>query len=317
MPASRCRSALYEPADFTDRGRIPRGEAAARQPDRRPTAIFAASDEMAIGALLAARELGYRVPEDSLGRRHRRRMSSASSSGSRPSTSSRSGRASGPPTRSSPSSRRGRPRPPPGTAVRAHRAARPRVCPPDARRQSGASLESRDARPPRQRPRRLRHPKPGCPPERIGTARAMTLDLEAIYIDLHRHPELSFQETRTAGVITATSTALGIEIRSGIGGPGAAWSASSATAGSRRVAARRHGRAPRRGAHRSRLREHGARHRPRGARGAGDARVRARHARHRACSARWSACSPTRTSGRARSSPCSSPPRSTAPARRR
>ena len=30
----------------------------------RPTAIFAASDEMAIGALLAARELGYRVPED-------------------------------------------------------------------------------------------------------------------------------------------------------------------------------------------------------------------------------------------------------------
>ena len=33
-------------------------------PGGRPTAIFAASDEMAIGALLAARELGYRVPED-------------------------------------------------------------------------------------------------------------------------------------------------------------------------------------------------------------------------------------------------------------
>ena len=32
--------------------------------ENRPTAIVAASDEMAIGALLAARELGYRVPED-------------------------------------------------------------------------------------------------------------------------------------------------------------------------------------------------------------------------------------------------------------
>ena len=30
----------------------------------------------------------------------------------------------------------------------------------------------------------------------------MSIDLEALYIDLHRHPELSFQETRTAGVIT-------------------------------------------------------------------------------------------------------------------
>lgn len=30
----------------------------------RPTAIFAASDEMAYGALTAAREIGLRVPED-------------------------------------------------------------------------------------------------------------------------------------------------------------------------------------------------------------------------------------------------------------
>jgi DNA-binding LacI/PurR family transcriptional regulator len=49
--------------DFTVRG----GLAATRlllEADPRPTAIFAASDEMAIGTLRAARELGLRVPED-------------------------------------------------------------------------------------------------------------------------------------------------------------------------------------------------------------------------------------------------------------
>lgn len=50
----------------------------------------------------------------------------------------------------------------------------------------------------------------------------MTLDLEAIYIDLHRNPELSFQETRTAGVIAAHLTALGIEHETGIGKTGIA-----------------------------------------------------------------------------------------------
>ena len=44
----------------------------------------------------------------------------------------------------------------------------------------------------------------------------MTLDLEAIYVDLHRHPELSFQETRTAGVITRHLTELGVEFEEGI-----------------------------------------------------------------------------------------------------
>ncbi len=55
---------LFEPADFTILG----GGAAARRllenGGSRPTAIFAASDEMAVGAILAARELGVRVPED-------------------------------------------------------------------------------------------------------------------------------------------------------------------------------------------------------------------------------------------------------------
>ncbi|WP_336644914.1 LacI family DNA-binding transcriptional regulator [Microbacterium sp. USHLN186] len=56
--------ALLEPADFTVDGGH---RAAARLLDARrprPSAIFAASDEMAIGALLAARDLGIRVPED-------------------------------------------------------------------------------------------------------------------------------------------------------------------------------------------------------------------------------------------------------------
>ncbi|QKJ18086.1 amidohydrolase [Microbacterium hominis] len=50
----------------------------------------------------------------------------------------------------------------------------------------------------------------------------MSVDLEALYIDLHRHPELSFQETRTAGVIASTLTALGIEFEEGIGKTGIA-----------------------------------------------------------------------------------------------
>ncbi|GAB3603191.1 LacI family DNA-binding transcriptional regulator [Microbacterium aureliae] len=56
--------ALYEPADFTIEGGFRAAKQLLGRPGERPTAVFAASDEMAIGALLAARELGYRVPED-------------------------------------------------------------------------------------------------------------------------------------------------------------------------------------------------------------------------------------------------------------
>jgi len=56
--------ALYAQADFT----VESGYHAAKQllgrPDARMTALFAASDEMAIGAILAARDLGYLVPRD-------------------------------------------------------------------------------------------------------------------------------------------------------------------------------------------------------------------------------------------------------------
>ncbi len=48
----------------------------------------------------------------------------------------------------------------------------------------------------------------------------MALDLEALYTDLHRHPELSFQETRTAGVIARTLEVLGIPFTEGIGRTG-------------------------------------------------------------------------------------------------
>ncbi len=50
----------------------------------------------------------------------------------------------------------------------------------------------------------------------------MSIDLEALYIDLHRHPELSFQETRTAGVVAHHLTTLGIDYEEGIGKTGIA-----------------------------------------------------------------------------------------------
>ncbi len=55
---------FLEPADFTVDGGFRAGKQLLGRPGPRPTAIFAASDEMAIGAILAARELGFRVPED-------------------------------------------------------------------------------------------------------------------------------------------------------------------------------------------------------------------------------------------------------------
>ena len=48
----------------------------------------------------------------------------------------------------------------------------------------------------------------------------MTLDLLAIYQDLHRHPELAFHEQRTAQVIADRLAELGIEPITGVGGTG-------------------------------------------------------------------------------------------------
>ncbi len=48
----------------------------------------------------------------------------------------------------------------------------------------------------------------------------MSLDLDAIYRDLHRHPELSFQEHRTAGIVAEALRGLGYAVTEGIGGTG-------------------------------------------------------------------------------------------------
>lgn len=50
----------------------------------------------------------------------------------------------------------------------------------------------------------------------------MTSDLEALYIDLHRHPELSFQETRTAGIAADRMRELGLDVIEGLGVTGVA-----------------------------------------------------------------------------------------------
>ncbi|MDF0513891.1 LacI family DNA-binding transcriptional regulator [Agromyces sp. H3Y2-19a] len=55
---------LFAPADFTIRGGYHATKQLLGAPHDRPTAIFAASDEMAIGSILAARDLGLVVPRD-------------------------------------------------------------------------------------------------------------------------------------------------------------------------------------------------------------------------------------------------------------
>ncbi|QTX03643.1 LacI family DNA-binding transcriptional regulator [Agromyces archimandritae] len=55
---------LFAASDFTVQGAYDAAKQLLGAPHDRPTAIFAASDEMAIGAILAARDLGIRVPDE-------------------------------------------------------------------------------------------------------------------------------------------------------------------------------------------------------------------------------------------------------------
>jgi len=48
----------------------------------------------------------------------------------------------------------------------------------------------------------------------------VTAPLVEVYQDLHRHPELSFAEHRTAGIIARRLTALGLDVLTGVGGTG-------------------------------------------------------------------------------------------------
>ena len=45
-------------------------------------------------------------------------------------------------------------------------------------------------------------------------------DVETLYMDLHRHPELAFQETQTAAKLAARVKALGFDVTTGVGGTG-------------------------------------------------------------------------------------------------
>jgi hippurate hydrolase len=48
----------------------------------------------------------------------------------------------------------------------------------------------------------------------------VTLDLLSLYQDLHAHPELGFQEHRTAGIVAARLGELGVDVTTGVGGTG-------------------------------------------------------------------------------------------------
>ncbi len=54
----------------------------------------------------------------------------------------------------------------------------------------------------------------------IGPSDALIAELELIYKDIHAHPELSMQETRTAGIVADWLKASGCEVATGIGGTG-------------------------------------------------------------------------------------------------
>jgi amidohydrolase len=54
----------------------------------------------------------------------------------------------------------------------------------------------------------------------VGDISGVLADLEALYKDVHAHPELSMQEERTAGIAAERLRAAGFEVTTGVGGTG-------------------------------------------------------------------------------------------------
>ena len=54
----------------------------------------------------------------------------------------------------------------------------------------------------------------------LGSLDDLVPDLIECYVDLHRHPELSTQEHRTAGIVADRLARSGYEVTSGVGGTG-------------------------------------------------------------------------------------------------
>jgi hypothetical protein len=62
----------------------------------------------------------------------------------------------------------------------------------------------------------------GFPAEKLAVPEVTALrpELEALYRDLHEHPELAFHEVRTAETLAKLVKELGFEVTTGVGGTG-------------------------------------------------------------------------------------------------
>jgi hippurate hydrolase len=66
----------------------------------------------------------------------------------------------------------------------------------------------------------MNDPQSPAPQALWSTLDGMLPRLEAVYMDVHAHPELSMQETRTAALAADHLRAAGFEVTTGVGGTG-------------------------------------------------------------------------------------------------